>query len=273
MTELPQYDFSNKEEIIKALHSVGYIPRRPEVIALADALGVDISAAGGSKTIILEGQPGVGKSALAWAVAEIVKARFVPYQFHAWSDSDELFVGVDVCAAVAGESELVRQEGVLSKVARLSQESTVVLLLDEIDKAPERTENLLLDWLQTGRVPIQPGVHLYTNLERVITFITSNGFRDLSIATTRRAARVMMQPLPVKQQEMNTALSTQEGIRLLIASWLHAESVDDINILLCQWAARSEKGREAVRQNKFSSEVKAAWSELCRARKCNQQGG
>lgn len=295
MTEHTGVDFSSKKEVTKALQDVGYLPRRDEVMSLVDAFGVDIVAAGGSKTVILEGPPGVGKSALADAVAKIVNARFVAYQFHAWSDADELFVGVDVCAAVAGDAALVRQEGVLGKVARLSQESIVVLLLDEIDKCPERTEYLLLDWLQTGRVPIQPGVHLYTNLDRVMTFITSNGYRELSIATTRRAARVMMRPLPVKQQEIlirsktgldrgfirtlwklaravateekNDALSIQEGVRLAIATWLHAEDLNDINILLCQWAARSEKGREAVRQNNFQQQAKAAWSELCRARK------
>ena len=295
MPEQITTDFSSKEEVAKSLREVGYLARRDELMSLVDAFGVDIKSAGGSKTVILEGPPGVGKSALAEAVSKITNARFVPYQFHAWSDADELFVGVDVCAAVAGDAELVRQEGVLGKVARLSQESLVVLLLDEIDKAPERTEYLLLDWLQTGRVPIQPGVHLYTNLDRVMTFITSNGHRELSVATTRRAARVMMRPLPIKQQEIlirsktgldkgfirtlwkaaravageekNDALSTQEGVRLAIATFLHAEKPDDINILLCQWAARTEKGREAIRQNKFSSQINAAWSELCRTRK------
>lgn len=288
------HDLSTTEGIANALKSVGYIPRRDEVKGLADLLVVDVSNTGGSKTLILEGEPGVGKSALAEAVAKIVNAQFVVYQCHSWSDADDLFVGVDVCAAVAGQSELVRQEGVLSKVARLSQESTVVLLLDEIDKAPERTENLLLDWLQSGRVPIQPGVHLQTNLNRVMTFITSNNYRDLSVATTRRAGRIMMMPLPVRQQEAliraktgldkgfirivwklaravcdaekGASLSIQEGIRLAIAVWLHAENKQDISIFLCQWAARGQKGREAVRQKKFARDIEAAWSELCRAR-------
>ena len=288
------YDLSTPELISDALQDVGYIPRRSDVLALVTSLHTDVTACGGSKTIILEGPPGTGKSAFAEAVAKITGSNFIAYQFHSWSDADELFVGVDVCAAVAGDAESVRQEGVLAKVAKASLESTVVLLLDEIDKCPERTEYLLLDWLQTGRVPIQPGVHLQTNLNRVMTFITSNCHRDLSEATKRRAARVMMQPLPVAQQEHlirsktgldkgfvrvlwkaarevavhedNNALSIQEGIRLSIAAWQHATNVDDLKLLISQWAARSNKGREAVQQNSFSRTISAAWSELCRAR-------
>jgi MoxR-like ATPase len=289
-----RFDLSTLESIGQALHDVGYIARRSDVLALCTALYADVEVAGGSKTIILEGEPGTGKSALAGAVAQITLSQFVPYQFHAWSDADELFVGVDVCAAVAGDAESVRQEGVLAKVARLSQESTVVLLLDEIDKAPERTEYLLLDWLQTGRVPIQPGLHLQTNLNNVMTFITSNNHRDLSEATKRRAARVMMNPLPVMKQEQlirsktgldkgfvrllwklarevaesekNTALSIQEGIRLALSVWQHAENADDLKLLLSHWAARSQQGRTAIAQNKFDRTVNATWSELCRAR-------
>ena len=289
-----RFDLSTLESIGQALHDVGYIARRSDVLALCTALYADVEVAGGSKTIILEGEPGTGKSALAGAVAQITLSQFVPYQFHAWSDADELFVGVDVCAAVAGDAESVRQEGVLAKVARLSQESTVVLLLDEIDKAPERTEYLLLDWLQTGRVPIQPGLHLQTNLNNVMTFITSNNHRDLSEATKRRAARVMMNPLPVMKQEQlirsktgldkgfvrllwklarevaesekNTALSIQEGIRLALSVWQHAENADDLKLLLSHWAARSQQGRTAIAQNKFERTVNATWSELCRAR-------
>jgi MoxR-like ATPase len=289
------YDLTTLESIGEALQSVGYIARRGDVLGLATALHADVEQAGGSKTVILEGPPGTGKSAFAEAVAKITDSAFVAYQFHSWSDADELFVGIDVAAAVGGDAENVRQEGVLAKVAKLSHTSVVVLLLDEIDKAPERTEYLLLDWLQTGRVPIKPGVHLQTNMNRVMTFITSNNTRELSEATKRRAARVMMNPLPVKQQEMlirtktgldkgfvrllwklaravaefekNNALSTQEGIRLALAVWQHAESAGDLKLLLSQWAARSQQGRTAIAQNKFDSLVSPTWAELCRARR------
>lgn len=288
------FDLSTPGKIGDALESVGYIPRRSDLLALSTAIHSDVTAMGGSKAIILEGPPGTGKSAFAGAVSKITGASFVPYQFHSWSDSDELYVGVDVCAVVSGDHESVRQEGVLAKVARLSQTQTVVVLLDEIDKAPERTEYLLLDWLQTGRVPIQPGVHLQTDLNRVMVFITTNGYRELSSATKRRAARVVMRPLPIPQQEYliraktglskgfirllwkaargvaederGDALSVQEGIRLCAAVWQHAESVNDIKLFLAQWAARTSKGRASVASSSYDKIIKATWSELCKAR-------
>ena len=288
------HDLSTLDSIGQALQDVGYIARRSDILGLADAINADVDKAGGSKTVILEGPPGTGKSAFAGAVAKVTGAVFLAYQFHSWSDADELFVGIDVAAAVGGDAENVRQDGVLAKVAQLSQHSTVVLLLDEIDKAPERTEYLLLDWLQTGRVPIKPGVHLQTDMNMVMTFITSNGARDLSEATKRRAARIMMDPLPVRQQEMliraktglgkgfirllwklaravaesekNNALSIQEGIRLALAVWQHAEDSNDLKLLLSHWAARSQQGRTAIAQNKFNNLVEPTWAELKRAR-------
>tara|TARA_R110000751_G_scaffold139490_3_gene243228 strand:- start:91 stop:963 length:873 start_codon:yes stop_codon:yes gene_type:complete len=288
------HDLSTLESIGQSLQDVGYIARRSEILGLATALQTDCVSAGGSRTVILEGEPGTGKSAFADAVAKVTGAMFLAYQFHSWSDADELFVGIDVAAAVGGDAENVRQEGILAKVAKLSEHSTVVLLLDEIDKAPERTEYLLLDWLQTGRVPIKPGVHLQTDMNMVMTFITSNGARDLSEATKRRAARIMMNPLPVRQQEQliraktgldkgfvrllwklaravaesekNNALSIQEGIRLALSVWQHAEGVDDLKLLLSHWAARSQQGRTAIAQNKFDDLVRPTWAELKRAR-------
>ena len=70
-----QFDLSTLESIGQALHDVGYIARRSDVLALCTALYADVEVAGGSKTIILEGEPGTGKSALAGAVAQITLSQ------------------------------------------------------------------------------------------------------------------------------------------------------------------------------------------------------
>ncbi len=168
----------------------------------ADPLVAQAAAAGllprpdcSIRTLFVSGSPGTGKSALATALATAIGAELVVYQFHAWTDSDELFVGVNVPAAGAGEAQNVRQSGALLKATEISQERPCVLLLDEIDKAPERAENLLLDWLQSGRCPIRPGVHHVADASRLIVLMTSNGKRAVSEALRRRTRLLHIQRL------------------------------------------------------------------------------
>jgi MoxR-like ATPase len=289
------------ETLEKEVRAAGYIPRRSDILGIAGALLNQANV--GSKAMVLLGPPGTGKSAFASAAASALKAEFVVYQCHSWSDADELFVGVDICAAVAGDSESVRQEGVLAKAARISKKKTVVLLLDEIDKTMERTEALLLDFLQTGRVPVQPGVHIQANLENILVIATSNEQREMTEAGTRRFCRVEMNPLDVHTQvslihnksqvplgickimwkaarvvaahEQNHSLSIQEGIRLISAAAYIAQSKEDVGVFLSQWAARTNKGREYVKKeyNKPTSSrglgylIAAAWSEICKERR------
>ena len=271
-----------------SLRAVGYVARRREVLAVTAAL---VAPAGhGARALLLTGPPGCGKSALADAVTQVTGAHLVAYQCHAWTDADDLFVGVDVAAAVAGDSAAVRQPGVLLRVAELAEVGPVVLLIDEIDKTSERAEALLLDWLQTGRVPVRPGEQVMTDLSRVLVILTSNGQRTLGDALMRRLRRVAMEPLPlavterllhersgapmgivrltwraarmVAEAEGNYALSPQEGIRLLAELTL-CEDINDVRESLAGWAARTVAGRVEAMSLGLAS---AVWSEVKRNR-------
>lgn len=182
--------------VAKELAKVGYLCGRRESIAVAGML----SQRGGMRGAVIFGPPGCGKTALAESVARMLDGVFLYRLLHRWSDSDELFYGVDASAAVAGRSEDVSCPGVLLTAARLSRKATrskpVVVLLDEIDKASDHTEALLLDWLQTGRVPVSPWAQEETVMDNVLCFITSNNMRPLSDPLLRRVRRIQMEPLP-----------------------------------------------------------------------------
>lgn len=245
--------------------------------------------------MLVEGAPGTGKTALAEAIAKATGAEYLYALLHPWSGADELHAGVNVQAAVAGDAERVHQPGVLALAAEASQRGRVVVCLDELDKAPEATEALLLDWLQSGRVPVRPGHHLQTRLDRVLVIITSNGQRELSDALLRRCRRLRMAPMAdnlrirlaaerscapmgvvrlidracraVAHQEGNDALSLQEIAHACREAWEMAESVEDVAEIVAAWAARTPEGAEAVRTADARKAIIGAWGEIAAQRR------
>jgi MoxR-like ATPase len=265
--------------------------------ATAQAVAALLAQPGHSaRALLVTGAPGTGKTALAEAIAREHGGHFLYALLHSWSGADDLFAGVNVPAAVSGDAERVHQPGVLALAAEASHErSLVVVCLDEIDKAPESVEALLLDWLQSGRVPVRPGEHLMTRLDRVIVVLTSNGSRPHTDALLRRCRRLRMQPLPenlrvelaaarsgapigvvrlmdracqlVARAEGNDALSLQEIAHACHEAWKVASSADAVAETLRAWAARTDEGARAVDTPEVRRLVAAIWGEIMSARR------
>lgn len=238
------------------------------------------------RACLLEGPPGCGKTSAAEEYARRTGAEMVYTLLHEQSDDQELFCGISVRAAVAGDIANVDQPGVLARAAELSQVRQVVLVLDEVDKVKERVEYLLLDFLQTGRVPVRPGVQIQAKAENLVVFLTTNAVRPLSDATLRRVRRVV---LPGMSKETLISLASQGGfapivcrhaatigisaareggfvftlqeLRALLQDLELAGSLEDCITACMQWCARNEASRQDVRGNKTMG---ALWGELRR---------
>lgn len=240
---------------------------------------------------LLIGPPGVGKTRAAHVAAQERGAELVYHLLHNWSDADELFFGINVMAAVAGDAANVKLEGVLARAARLSLAGPVVVCLDEVDKTTEATENLLLDFLQHGRVPTGPGTQMMANPSNLVVFLTTNDQRPLGDALLRRCRRRFMGPLPVEQQEDILARKTGAPKGLVVCAWkaarwlaeqegnkflsldegeglilelLQATTTAQARTALVSWACRKAEGLANVKNNPHEGAMLGEWKKLNR---------
>ena len=274
-----------------------YRTRREDIIILRALTHQN----GGMRALCIFGPPGVGKTALAHAVAEAWGAEEIYFLAHHWVSEEDLFVRLDPArvAGLAGgvyfEIEESYRPGVLLRAALSSKEKPTVLILDEWDKAPERADALLLEFLQEGKVFGSFGECWEASPERLIVFITSNELRDLSEPLLRRVLRYRMGFLPPeieadlirKQSGVSAAVarlivafmtairnkgasspSLQEGVRLA-QSLEVAESAEDLKVLLEGWLCKTPEDYEVLRQE-FKAPEATLWGEIKRGGKKNE---
>jgi len=178
-------------ELIAALERSGYVADAPLATAmmLAQSIG---------RAVLLEGEPGVGKSEAARAYATATGAPFVRLQ---------CYEGIDVAQAVydwnyAKQTLAVRAEGAGTALPDLFSEQFLlrrpllqaldapgnvptVLLIDEIDRADDEFEAFLLEFLQDFAITI-PELGTIRATQRPVVFLTSNRTRELHDALKRR---------------------------------------------------------------------------------------
>jgi MoxR-like ATPase len=154
------------------------------------------------RPLLLEGEPGTGKTALAEAIAESLGLPLVRLQCYEGIDATQALYDWDfprqilhlraLEAAGAGadaeeaEKSLYDARFLLARpVLRALQESPAVLLVDEVDRADDEFEAFLLEVLSTYQVSI-PELGTVRAATPPFVVLTSNRTRELHDALKRR---------------------------------------------------------------------------------------
>ncbi len=193
---------NSPESVAAALEGTGYL-------ADDDLATVVYLAHGMQRPLLLEGEPGTGKTALAEALAEVADVPLIRLQCYEGIDSTQALYDWDfprqilhlrtLEAAVStgpgdgakfdaneAEKSLFDERFLLARpVLRALRESPAVLLVDEVDRADDEFEAFLLEVLSTYQVTI-PEHGTITADPPPVVVLTSNRTRELHDALKRR---------------------------------------------------------------------------------------
>lgn len=235
--------FSSVEDVIGRLASHGYIADRrlATTVFLLSRM---------NKPVLLEGPAGVGKTELAKALAAASGRRLVRLQCYEGQDETKALYEWDygkqllytqmlrdkIGEVIAGAPDLaaaVRRIGEQDSVFfsdrflaprplldAIRGEQPAVLLIDEIDRADEALEAVLLECLAEFQVSV-PEIGTYTATVPPYVVLTSNNSRDLSAALKRRCLHLFID-YPDAEHELAILRSKDTGLPEAAAAHLIA---------------------------------------------------
>lgn len=150
--------------------------------------------------LLLEGEPGVGKTAAAIALAEALDTTFLRLQcyegitaseaLYEWNYPHQL-LSIRSAEADGGadESDLFTEKFLLNRplleAVRHSGPRPAVLLIDEIDRSDDEFEALLFEFLAEASVTV-PELGTFKAAQPPVVILTSNRSRELHDALKRR---------------------------------------------------------------------------------------
>jgi len=209
-------------QIADRLAEVGYIADADLATAL---LLMDMLA----RPLLIEGEAGVGKTEVAKALADVHGTNLIRLQcyegldqsaaLYEWNYQRQLLAikareGGD---ADAIETAIFSERYLLARplLAAIRQDTSPVLLIDEIDRADQEFEAFLLELLSDFQVSIpELGTIVARSIPRVV--LTSNGTRELSDALRRRCLYHHLD-YPTLDREVRIILTRVPGIAVSLA--------------------------------------------------------
>ena len=186
-------------DLAERLGSTGYLC--DDALATVGFLALELG-----RPLLLEGEPGTGKTALAEALAESLALPLVRLQCYEGIDASQALYDWDFPRQIlhlravesvadgqgsgadleAVESGLFSERFLLARpVLRALRESPAVLLIDEVDRADDEFEAFLLEVLSTYQVTI-PELGTVAAATPPLVVLTSNRTREVHDALKRR---------------------------------------------------------------------------------------
>jgi len=199
-------NWNSPTDVRDALERAGYLAddRIAQVVFLAAKL---------DKPILAEGPAGVGKTALALALAEATGRRLVRLQCYEGLDEAKALYEWDYHKQLLRlqseegaqwddlEGDIFSESFLLERplLTAIRSSEPVVLLIDETDRVEVETEALLLEVLDAYQITI-PELGTIEAVTRPIVVLTSNNTRELSEALKRRCLYLHI-PYPTIERE------------------------------------------------------------------------
>ncbi len=187
-------DFTSADHLEQALANASYLADRGLAVAVFLALKL-------RRPLLLEGEPGVGKTEIARTLARVLGAEMIRLQCYEGIDAGQALYEWDYSRQLLYARTL--QDGALDpsrKAAELygpeflverpllravRKGAGAVLLVDELDRADEEFEAFLLEVLADSAVSI-PEIGTITADTPPVVVLTSNRTRELHDALKRR---------------------------------------------------------------------------------------